>query len=54
MAENRYKETVNLPITDFPIRASLQEREPHWLQQWPLLPQPESVTTGFVLHDGPP
>ncbi len=54
MAENRYKETVNLPITDFPIRASLQDREPHWLQQWPLLPQPETTTAGFVLHDGPP
>jgi len=54
MAENRYKETVNLPITDFPIRASLQEREPYWLQQWPALAQPESQATGFVLHDGPP
>jgi len=55
MAENRYKETVNLPITDFPIRASLQDREPYWLQQWPLLPQPETNSaSGFVLHDGPP
>ncbi len=54
MAENRYKDTVNLPITDFPIRASLQEREPYWLQQWPTLTQPESQSTGFVLHDGPP
>lgn len=54
MAENRYKDTVNLPVTDFPIRASLQEREPYWLQQWPTLTSPESDAAGFVLHDGPP
>ena len=27
-----YKDTLNLPKTDFPMRASLPKREPDWLQ----------------------
>lgn len=54
MAENRYKDTVNLPTTDFPIRASLQEREPYWLATWLRLPQLDASPDAFVLHDGPP
>jgi len=29
-----YKETLNLPKTDFPMRASLPKREPAWLERW--------------------
>jgi isoleucyl-tRNA synthetase len=27
-----YKETLNLPKTDFPMRANLAKREPGWLE----------------------
>jgi len=29
-----YKKTLNLPTTDFPMKASLAEREPALLAQW--------------------
>ena len=29
-----YKETLNLPQTDFPMKASLVKREPELLAQW--------------------
>ena len=32
MAE--YKDTLNLPRTDFPMRANLPSREPEILQRW--------------------
>ena len=28
------KDTLNLPITDFPMKASLTKREPEMLAQW--------------------
>lgn len=55
-----YKETLNLPETDFPMRANLPMREPEILAQWQqdkLNQQLEKPDTGkecFVLHDGPP
>ncbi|MBS3974861.1 MAG: isoleucine--tRNA ligase [Actinobacteria bacterium] len=55
-----YKDTMNLPQTEFPMRANLAEREPQWLKFW----QEQDVyrkrlsmnVNGqrFVLHDGPP
>ncbi len=55
-----YKETLNLPETDFPMRANLPNREPeilaHW-QQIGLNEQLEKAHQGkqsFILHDGPP
>jgi isoleucyl-tRNA synthetase len=33
MSQN-YKETLNLPKTDFPMKASLTTREPEMLQRW--------------------
>ena len=57
-----YKTTLNLPKTDFPMRAGLPKREPEWLQRWADMdvygqlrdkakatPRPP-----FTLHDGPP
>lgn len=29
-----YKATLNLPKTDFPMRAGLPKREPDWLARW--------------------
>ncbi|MEL7205378.1 MAG: hypothetical protein AAGL19_14455 [Pseudomonadota bacterium] len=29
-----YKDTLNLPQTDFPMRAGLPKREPEWLSRW--------------------
>ena len=55
-----YKDTLNLPKTDFPMRANLPNREPEQLKHWQqigLNDQLETVNQGkesFVLHDGPP
>ena len=29
-----YKDTLNLPKTEFPMRAGLPKREPAWLERW--------------------
>jgi len=55
-----YKDTLNLPKTDFPMRGNLPKREPQMLQKWQemdldaLLEQAELGKPRFVLHDGPP
>ena len=55
-----YNKTLNLPKTDFPMRASLPQREPEFLKKWnendqykKLMDYNESKPL-FVLHDGPP
>src|SRR5438552_5581315 len=59
MAQN-YKETLNLPRTDFPMKANLASREPDLLRMWEetrLYEQIQKAREGaelFVLHDGPP
>ncbi|MDO9079475.1 MAG: isoleucine--tRNA ligase, partial [Desulfuromonadales bacterium] len=55
-----YKETLNLPNTDFPMRANLPQREPELLKKWEgmgLYRQIEEAgqnRPSFILHDGPP
>ena len=55
-----YNETLNLPKTDFPMRAKLPEREPEFLERWEkedIYRQVQEKNQGkpkFVLHDGPP
>lgn len=55
-----YKETLNLPQTDFPMKASLSQKEPEQLQKWAdmgLYAKIEAATKNrpkFILHDGPP
>jgi isoleucyl-tRNA synthetase len=55
-----YKDTLNLPQTDFPMKADLVTREPERLQKWEtngLYAQIQARRTGakpYVLHDGPP
>src|SRR6266496_512266 len=59
MSQN-YKETLNLPRTDFPMKANLAAREPEMLKMWDetrLYQQIQKSREGrqlFVLHDGPP
>ncbi len=55
-----YNATVNLPRTEFPMRASLPAREPAMLERWDkldlyhkLLEKNEGKPL-FILHDGPP
>src|ERR1051325_4170720 len=55
-----WKDTVNLPRTDFPMKASLPSSEPQTLARWAemdLYGQIREKRRGapkFVLHDGPP
>ena len=55
-----YKKTLNLPQTDFPMKANLVKKEPEILAQW----EKENIYSSireklkgkpkFVFHDGPP
>ena len=64
-----YKSTLNLPKTDFPMRAGLPKREPEWLARWERIGiydrlrekalaetggDGKPTRTPFTLHDGPP
>ncbi|MEZ5528836.1 MAG: isoleucine--tRNA ligase [Porticoccaceae bacterium] len=55
-----YKNTLNLPTTDFPMKANLAQREPAMLKAWQdaeLYQKVRSLRHGrdkFILHDGPP
>ena len=54
-----YKSTLNLPKTNFPMRAGLPKREPEWLERWAEIGIYDRLRekTGrepFTLHDGPP
>ncbi|MEO7724869.1 MAG: isoleucine--tRNA ligase, partial [Chthoniobacterales bacterium] len=59
MSQN-YKDTLNLPKTDFPMKAGLATREPEILRSWQETRLYEQIQTAradaelFVLHDGPP
>jgi isoleucyl-tRNA synthetase len=55
-----YKTTLNLPKTDFPMKANLRDLEPKVIENWQkeniydqLLKKPGSNGT-YILHDGPP
>ena len=58
--EMNYKETLNLPKTDFPMKANLTTREPEILAKWESIGLYEQIQERskdaplFVLHDGPP
>src|SRR5437867_6715160 len=55
-----YKNTLNLPQTNFPMQAELVKREPERLKKWEeagLYQGIQAQRAGaekFVLHDGPP
>ena len=55
-----YSKTLNLPKTDFPMRAGLPKREPEILKFWEKNKIYEKIRKArqnskkFILHDGPP
>ncbi|WP_457674269.1 class I tRNA ligase family protein, partial [Thiolapillus sp.] len=57
---SEYKDTLNLPKTDFPMRGNLAQREPQMLKEWEsqdLYRKIREICAGrpkSVLHDGPP
>src|SRR5216110_1613047 len=59
MSQN-YKDTLNLPKTDFPMKANLASREPEMLKKWEEAGPYAQIQAAraeaelFVLHDGPP
>ena len=59
MSQN-YKDTLNLPRTDFSMKANLAAREPELLKMWEETRLYEQIQKSredrqlFVLHDGPP
>ncbi len=59
MSQN-YKDTLNLPRTDFPMKANLAAREPEMLREWEQTQLYQKIQRSrasrelFVLHDGPP
>src|ERR1700676_3144680 len=59
MSQN-YKDTLNLPRSDFPMKANLTAHEPELLKMWEETRLYEQIQKSredrqlFVLHDGPP
>lgn len=55
-----YKDTLNLPQTDFPMKANLNQRETEMLKFWEeksiyqKLQEKNKGNKSFILHDGPP
>jgi isoleucyl-tRNA synthetase len=55
-----YSKTVNLPATDFPMRANLPQKEPAIVKKWQdekIYDQIQKSREGapvYILHDGPP
>lgn len=60
-AKKSFKETLNLPNTDFSIRAKAKEKEPEILKRWikenlyhAAFEKNKGIGKTFTLHDGPP
>ena len=55
-----YKDTLNLPKTDFPMKADLAKNEPETLKRWETAGlYAKTMDSGkgrekYILHDGPP
>ncbi|MBI4431809.1 MAG: isoleucine--tRNA ligase [Candidatus Omnitrophica bacterium] len=60
MSTKNYKNTLNLPKTDFPMKADLPIREPDILNKWQdeklyaAIHRKSAGRSKFILHDGPP
>ncbi|MEL6544631.1 MAG: isoleucine--tRNA ligase, partial [Myxococcota bacterium] len=58
--KDRYRDTLNLPKTEFAMKANLIEREPAFQERWKSIRLEERIDEGsqalppFVFHDGPP
>ncbi len=55
-----YKDTLNLPRTEFPMKANLPKREPEMLARWEeqgiyqAIQSERADAPRYILHDGPP
>jgi isoleucyl-tRNA synthetase len=55
-----YKDTLNLPQTDFPMKANLSQREPDMMRFWEekriywQIQEKKKDSPHYILHDGPP
>lgn len=55
-----YKGTINLPKTEFAMKANLSQREPKMLEQWYAQNRYQEIQEAtsdrplFIMHDGPP
>jgi isoleucyl-tRNA synthetase len=55
-----WKDTLNLPRTDFPMKAQLSQKEPETLKKWQAAGIYEKILESragrepYILHDGPP
>ncbi|OGW39300.1 MAG: isoleucine--tRNA ligase, partial [Nitrospirae bacterium RBG_13_39_12] len=55
-----YKDTLNLPRTDFPMKANLTQKEPVMIKSWEekkiyeKLQEKTKKNEHYILHDGPP
>jgi isoleucyl-tRNA synthetase len=60
MSNKDYKDSLNLPKTDFPMKANLPQREPDLLKSWyesgiySRLADKSKGRPKYILHDGPP
>lgn len=60
MNNEDYKDTLNLPKTNFPMKASLVQKEPQQLNKWEeiriykKIKEKSRNAKPFLLHDGPP
>jgi isoleucyl-tRNA synthetase len=60
MAPKKYKETLNLPRTDFPMAANLTRMEPRFRERWEKenlyarIQEARKDAPRWILHDGPP
>ena len=60
MAKNNYKETLNLPRTDFPMKGRLTTMEPEMREHWEKSDLHGKIRAArkdapkWILHDGPP
>ncbi len=58
--EKNYKNTLNLPQTEFSMKADLAHREPDFIQKWDknnvyhTILEKRKDASPFILHDGPP
>jgi isoleucyl-tRNA synthetase len=60
MGESPLKSTLNLPKTEFPMKANLPQNEPKWLERWESMKLYDKIREArkgaptYILHDGPP
>lgn len=60
MVERDYKNTLNLPHTDFPMKANLAQKEPETVKRWEnialysKIQEQNAAKPTFILPDGPP